>query len=316
MMISFAAMNPASPGGAPTGYEAWDEPVPAAPRTSILAITSLILTLLCLTAPLGLLVGIAALVRIATSNGRRTGVGLSVASVVIAIVISSAMAFLAVGAVQVTKMMVQTPVAIMTQIEAGDFAAARKHFSEQASAGITDADFVAFREAYRAKAGAFKGGPTSLLEMFSLYKQAKGGLQTLGQQQRQDAPIFPLPMHFEKGVVVVVIGMDVNPGSGQRSSPFDIADGLTILGNDNERIDLGPGVKLFRTPPPPPPKKMEMPGTSPEGKEGTKNEGAGSSQTPAPPSSPTPPASPTSAPGAQPAEGAGAEGAKPGPKGR
>ena len=53
--------NPYATGGAPApGYEAWEER-PGRTRTSALAVASLILSILCLTSPLGVILGVAAL---------------------------------------------------------------------------------------------------------------------------------------------------------------------------------------------------------------------------------------------------------------
>jgi len=60
---------------------------PPAPRpTSGLAIASLVLSLLCVTSPLGLILGIAALVRINRSRGQMNGQGLAIAGIVLSCV--------------------------------------------------------------------------------------------------------------------------------------------------------------------------------------------------------------------------------------
>ncbi|MCX4964475.1 septum formation family protein [Streptomyces sp. NBC_00654] len=82
--------RPPSPQGP---YGSWQQPVPQQPLSG-LAVTSLVLSLLVCLAPLGLIAGIVALVRI-PRNGRR-GKGLAVAGVVVGAVVTALAAFLTV----------------------------------------------------------------------------------------------------------------------------------------------------------------------------------------------------------------------------
>ncbi|MGQ0628420.1 MAG: DUF4190 domain-containing protein, partial [Phycisphaerales bacterium] len=69
----------------PAGFEAWNDSPSEAPKLSILAILSLVLSILCITAPIGLICGIAALFTISGSGGRKSGRGLAIGGIVLGV---------------------------------------------------------------------------------------------------------------------------------------------------------------------------------------------------------------------------------------
>ncbi|MFN0010546.1 MAG: DUF4190 domain-containing protein [Phycisphaerales bacterium] len=235
---------PGSPsGGSPqvpsqTGFEAWDEPVGKPPRVSILAIVALVLSLLCITAPLGLVFGIASLVRIGTSNGRRTGTGLAVAAVIIGLILSSGWAFLSVGAAQFGKFMVQTPGALVVAVSKGDLVTARPYLSNDAAARLDDAAVLKFKAGYEAELGAFKSPPASVLELWSGYFKAGQTMQNFSSRAAT-RDMMPVPMNFEKGVGVV--GLRISPGAGGGAAGPGLFEQVVVVLPSGAIVELFPG---------------------------------------------------------------------------
>lgn len=241
--------NPSGPS--PTGFEAWDEPVAKPARTSILAIAALVLSILCVTAPLGLVFGIAAMVRVATSNGRRTGMGLGVAAVVIGLILSSFWAFVGMGVAQAGKFMVKTPGEVVAAIAKGDLGTARPYFSAEAAAKLDDAAITKFKAAYEAELGAFKGAPNSVWELGTSYVKIGRNMRYFQDANRAQNRM-PVPMHFEKGLAVV--GMQFSQTAGNAAGPglFEQVIVLTANGKVIELFPTGEGAAPAGTVPAPP----------------------------------------------------------------
>lgn len=190
-------------------------------RTSILAIFSLVLGLLCFVpglGVLGLLCGVAALLAIASSGGRVAGKGLAIAGIVLSLLFSAIWIGLYLGARQVwstaqSKVM-QPLVQVVEYTEAGDFAAARKNMTTTSANGATDADFQKFRDAYRAELGNYQNTPTDFWSYCTGFAKAGKGMQGLAGGNN----VFPIPANFSKGSGVLVFEFEPGQGS-QRGQP-------------------------------------------------------------------------------------------------
>lgn len=249
--------NPSGP--TPTGFEAWEEPAAKPARTSILAIAALVLSILCVTAPLGLVFGIAAMIRVATSNGRRTGMGLGVAAVVIGLILSSFWAFVGMGVAQAGKFMVKTPGEVVAALAKGDVGTARPYFAADAAAKLDDATIAKFKAAYEAEVGAFRRPPNSVWELCTSYVQIGRDMRYF--QGSNDK--MPVPMHFEKGLAVV--GMQISRSAPNAAGP-GLFEQVLIVTRTGKVIELFP-TRAGGAPPAtapgtvPPPSAADTPGT-------------------------------------------------------
>lgn len=203
-------------------------------RTSILAIISLILSLICIIPGAGLLgaiFGLAGIIGISQSRGRVGGMGLAIAGLALGLLFSALWIGFGIGASRVYHLVKQTaltPVtATMTAIEAGDRAGSRAAMLPDAAAAATDAQLDAFRDAYRAELGNFITIPQNLMDIWIGYGSAGHVLE--GQQLNN---VIPFPAQFDKGWTIVAV--EIKPeGSGRAKGappPPPAAPGTAAIG--------------------------------------------------------------------------------------
>lgn len=225
-------------------------------RTSIMAILSLICALICIIPGMGLLatiLGISAAVGISGSRGRVGGMGLAIAGIVLGLLFSMLWVGGFLGMRQVMSMFQSSLMAplsqVMTAIDNGDTKNARAMFSPAANAAITDEQIKAFRDAYQAELGSFKGIPQGFMEFIMGYKD-------LGQvlQVYQGRPGFiPTPGTFDKGPAAVVLVLDQSgsgkpPTTPQGSFTIPILN-ILIIAPGGKTIELIPsGVPMIVPP--------------------------------------------------------------------
>jgi hypothetical protein len=106
---------------------------------------------------------------------------------------------------------------MMRDLDAGDYAAARKNFSPFLDAAVTDEQLAAFVRAYRAETGAYQSTPSTFIEWLGAIIEF--GPQMQGAQQGGAG--FPLPATFEKGKGLVFIGQAGQPQGGQALPPAE-----------------------------------------------------------------------------------------------
>lgn len=189
-------------------------------RTSILAIISLILSLICIIPGAGVLAaifGLAGIIGISQSRGRVGGMGLAIAGLALGLLFSALWIGAVVGASRFLRMVERAGIApvaaTMTAIDAGDPAAARAIFTPVLGSNVTDERLAAFREAYRAEVGAFKSIPQGLLDLIQAGQQAAPGFQAFGQAQMQN--VIPFPAEFDKGWTVLMVEIPQQMKNGQ-----------------------------------------------------------------------------------------------------
>lgn len=206
-------------------------PMLAEPRTSIMAILSLVLGLLGLCVPgfglLGLLLGIVALILIGSSNGALAGRGLSAAGIVLGLLFSVLWGAVIFGALGFASLFNQSVVAPTTRtlqaIEARDWNAARSSLVKATADKVTDADFEAFREAYQQEVGPFKSTPAGLMEFIT---QLGDMGDLMSRFQNNPNNLIPIPVTFEKGKAVVA--MQVDPQQSASKGPSSSSAELPI----------------------------------------------------------------------------------------
>ncbi|HYD01503.1 MAG TPA: DUF4190 domain-containing protein [Phycisphaerales bacterium] len=255
------------------------EPAPEA-RTSVLAIGSLVCSLICCIPGLsiiGTLLGAVAILRISASNGRRKGVGLAIAGIVIGLAISvcyiGAYAFMTVG----IKQMMGVGTVVIETLPTADPSALRQKLPAEAAARLPDAQWRAFRDQIEAEIGTPEALPNNPISYFSQVFSAFGqyGRASNGRrQQNMQSSLPPIPLKGAKGTGVMMVELAGDPTS-------DINHNLSILEQITVFTSSGKTIKLFLAPGETAPALPETPGGTP---------------TPLPPSAPAPPAPPAPTP--------------------
>lgn len=217
------------------------------PRTSALAVTSLVLSLICCIPGLGVLgagLGVGALIGIGGSNGRVGGRGLAVAGIIIGALVSLAWVGAAAAVQQATKAFYGSAHTLMMEIESGDYNAARNLMVSPA-ANATDEQFEAFRDGYRSAYGSFQEIPTGIIEVFGSY--FKIGQQIQNYQGTQN--LIPIPASFDSGRVLLltIVSQQSAPAQG---SVIPVEDLWVVLpdGTELRLLSAGPAPTPAPTP--------------------------------------------------------------------
>lgn len=213
----YANFGPGSGGSSGADFDG-----PIAARTSALAITALILAILCFLPGFGLLallLGGAAILFISRSQGRLKGLGMAVAACVLGLVVSVVQLFIVVGAVGAanTASAVFGPMLAPAQralvaMEKKDFTTAKAEFSPVLIAAVTDERMAEFTADYQTTLGNFKSGPQSFMDYLrgwmALGQQMGANNQNVQQQQANGA--FPIPAEFDKGWGLIIVQFPPN----------------------------------------------------------------------------------------------------------
>lgn len=236
--------EPPAGGGAPprgnSGYEAWEQPEFREPSMSVTAILSLVFSVLCITAPLGVVFGIAALVLIAGSGGRKYGKGLAIAGLVIGLLFSTVIIGALVGAQKVAGLvqgeMVKPAASLMASVEAQDLSKVQGRFTPALAASITPEQVKAFKDAYTVELGAFQKMPEGIMELLRSYGELWAVFEKSQRQfnfdgSRDQIAGVPLPATFANGAALVIVFMDVKSRESPSGAVITNIAVLTTTGN-------------------------------------------------------------------------------------
>lgn len=213
---------------------------PTPQRTSVLAILSLVFSLLCILpgpGALAIIFGGAAILFISSSKGRLGGLGLAIAGVLIGLLTTVIWLFVFVGAASVMKdfggLFVQPTSKMMAALESGDYATARQNFDATLDTAVTDKQLAEFVAAYQADVGPFQSMPTSMWEFFAAYGQVGPLMQGYRGQNE-----FPMPATFGNGMAVILAGMP--QGASAQPQPGGVMPRLNNLG-----VLVAPGKEVW-----------------------------------------------------------------------
>jgi hypothetical protein len=127
-----------------------------------------------------------------------------------------------------------------TAFDTGDIAAARKVLTPAANLKVSDEQFTAFRAAYQAELGAFKGVPDGIVSTFQAYAKFSKNMEKYQGKPGQPPAMIPIPAIFERGTALVILQVDpagAGPGSNDEVPVLDIlietTDGKTIKLSDH-----------------------------------------------------------------------------------
>lgn len=220
----------------PYAGSGFDDAIGEPPRTSVTAVLSLVFSLIGCCLPVGLLgslLGVFALMGISRSRGRVTGKGLAIAGLIIGLV-TTAIWLGAYFAVQKgVGVYSQSTGAVLADIEAGDYDAARGAMNPATT--ITDEQFDAFRAAYTAELGAFQNTPEGIIEIFQTFIDPAVGQHMQDPAYQGGNDRIPAAGIFDQSPALVIFSFDpANPGSGAMPAYTDI----TIVLPDGTELKL------------------------------------------------------------------------------
>jgi 4-amino-4-deoxy-L-arabinose transferase-like glycosyltransferase len=223
---------------------AFDTHAPVAARTSVAAILALVCALVCFVPGLGVLaviLGIAALFMISSSQGRVTGKGLAISGILIGLLVTFAWGIFAVGITSAMGMFgkqFMVPMSNLFQaVEKQDYATARTLMNTPSGTpAATDEQFDAFVTAYQAEVGNFQSMPTGFFEFIGSFQKVQGFFQPSPGQ-----PQMPIPTEFSNGTAVVLLEFPqgTNPGSSPNPSALPIVN-IGVASAAGNRIWLLP----------------------------------------------------------------------------
>lgn len=189
---------------------------PEPERTSILAILSLVTSLICCVpglSILGVFLGIGSMVAIGGSNGRVGGKGLAIAGILLGVLVTIGHGAIGIGAASAWKevqgAMTQMDPAIRG-MDTGDYTAARTMFAP--SVTVTDEQFDAFRQAYQADYGPLGAQVIDLVEWASSFGTSSGAFQNY-----QGSAMIPMVYDTTNGRITFI--MVVRQSDLQNANP-------------------------------------------------------------------------------------------------
>lgn len=216
------------------------------PKTSILAVFAFIVSLLGLLAccipgvgPLGLLLGVIALVLIAMSGGRKKGGGLAIAAIVIGLIAGAINVAVVYGASWAAQAYA-SQADVVQVIESGDADGVRGYLTSSSASTLTDARVGEVQRELAAQWGASRSRPQGLFELIGQFSDAGPGIESGMLEAQAEYPpgqyqIMPVPLQFENGTGYVFTVS--TPGQQEFPPP---AENLGFLLPDDSIIWLLP----------------------------------------------------------------------------
>lgn len=272
-------------------------------RTSVMAILSLVFSLICCipgTGVLGIVLGIASVVAIASAQGRLVGRGMAIAGIIIGVFTTVMWLAVGFGAISLVGGLNIYGEAI-EDMQAGRPTDARVVLATPADAAVTDEQLVAFGERITNEWGAYAGMPGGLFDWFGAYAEIG---QTIGSTQPAAQAVYgdeliPVPVRFDGGTTIVWVAIGQAPVTGRQMPAalnlgFVDQSGQIVWLIDPQQSGAG-----TVTPPAPPPPPATTPPTPAPVEEGEAETIPGAETTPG--TEPTPEPEPTDEPETAPA---------------
>jgi hypothetical protein len=228
---SQASMRPMSPGYAD------DAVLPPPSRTSILAITSLVLSLICFVptlSVLAVLLGALSLIFILNSNGRLSGRGFAIGGIVLGLIVTAFQVALLIGASSLVNAMLRSASAPYVALESGDTNQLRAYLSPTASTSVTDEQIKTFAASVKQVGGKVVPFNGNLFTAYSMIRgvadrftpNVQNRLNTAqAQKSTTGRDFFPLFVQFEKGSAIVLFEFNA-PSQSSPPSGFAFSDFL------------------------------------------------------------------------------------------
>lgn len=252
----------------PNPFSGQDMPLPGPERTSVLAVSSLVCSLICCfpgLGAIGVLLGTGGLFAIMRSNGRLSGRAFAIVGIVVGLIITIAQVGLVIGIKSGFDFWARSSTTVATTVSTGDVAQVRPLISP--SATITDEQIRLFGTDIKDKLGAIKPQPDSLMKQWSLFSDF---MQRVQQNARAGSPppfatrtsgtVADMPgpvIVFDKGLAWIMFKVDTTQKSANTQTMFNgnLLD-VTFFLSDGTLISLSnagaqPAAPAPGTPPPP-----------------------------------------------------------------
>ena len=218
------------------------------PKTSALAVIAFVISLVGLIAccipgvgPLGLLLGVLALVMIGASGGRKKGGGFAIAAIIMGLIAGVINIAFVWGAMW-TADRYASQAEVVTAIEANDADAVRGYLTSGAAAELTEARVAEIQAALAADWGASRERAQGALDLLGMLRKADAAVANAVQDVQAEYPpssyqTMPVPLNFDNGLGYIF----VVSGVGQQSFP-PLSENIAFLRPD--------GTVLWLLPPP------------------------------------------------------------------
>lgn len=185
-------------------------------RTSIAAILGLVCSCIgcCfgVTAIIGVFLSVFGIVGISRSKGRVGGMGFAIAGLLVGILMlvlwGAALATTSYGFKWVETNAAAPAVAVLEDIEAGNFDAARAALGSPA-ADVSDEVLIEFRDGYLAAVGPVVSETHGVMALFEGYSVVGEQIQNYNGRPNH----IPFPVEFDQGMALVVIEINPNPNN-------------------------------------------------------------------------------------------------------
>lgn len=220
-------------------------------RTSILAILSLVFGVIgcCggVTSILGIPMAVLAMFGISRSKGRVGGMGLAIGGLVVGLLTIALWIGIFFGLGGMMKVAITqfgaTTEAILTDVQNGDFEAARKNFATPGDQ-TSDDEFISFAAAYTTDLGQYVSMPDGFGELVNGYMAVGPLIQPY--QNRQG--FVPMPAQFDTGWVLVIYVMDPSGQGPVGSNGMPLPEQLILVGPDGTEYMVPPGANSVASP--------------------------------------------------------------------
>lgn len=218
----------------------------APPRTSALAILSLVCSLLCcIPGPsiLGVLFGGVALLAIGMSGGRVKGVGLAISGLIIGIVVTVIWIAMAIGAMGLGTMFGKMVDPALKGLAARDVTQTQSAFVSSAHGSIDRGRVQEFGRLVEDTYGQYERMPEGIGELIgewgTIFSDPNVGqaTQTAQNQFGQDG-VFPMPAKFDTGWHAIMIYMDSSGSQTNQTSGMPLLHDIGIVLDDGSLVWL------------------------------------------------------------------------------
>ncbi|MEM9064847.1 MAG: DUF4190 domain-containing protein [Planctomycetota bacterium] len=273
--------NPyAQPG--PYDQVGTDTGVPMEPRrTSVLAVLSLVCSLICCipgTGLLGVFIGVVAVILIGASGGRVGGRGLAFAGIVVGLAISAVWLLIGIGMAGLAGQFSNYAV-IAETMDADDRDAFIAEMNPYSHHLITEEVFIDFGDAVADEWGAYQGPVEGLGEVIGAYMEQSTQLQSIGQQPGPGVGLLPVPVEFDNGRALMLMVIESsNPSTNNSGLPMPLNVGFPDQAGQSMIWLLDSGLSI----PPAAPTTPQTPSATGEGEGGEGAEATGDDSEQAP----------------------------------